>query len=103
MSAQRVATGIGLAGLAALAVSVGVPTLVPPEPVDEIQVGGATSEETPRGLVGESGDMDDPFDDPSDEDDGTPRGDTAGSGDASLDSADDPADSPDDAEGGSDD
>lgn len=96
VNAQRVATGVGLAGLAALVVSVGVPTLVPPEPVDEIEVGGTVSGDPPGSVIpGSSGELDDPFDDDRDPDRG---GDTPGSDDGSLDSVDDPADSPDDPE-----
>lgn len=105
VNAQRVATGVGLAGLAALVVSVGVPTLIPPEPVDEIEVGATLDQAPGSNLPGLSGGLDDPFDDPSGEDGRGPDagGDTSGSGDGSLDSADDPADSPDDPEGDSDD
>jgi hypothetical protein len=76
MGAQRVATGIGLAGLAALLASVGLPAVLPPEPVPEIEivvpVGGsdrvtAPSTQPPPTRTGD--DPDDP-DDQNETDDG---------------------------------
>jgi hypothetical protein len=38
MGAQKVATGIGLAALALLLLEVGLPAILPPRPVPEIQI-----------------------------------------------------------------
>jgi hypothetical protein len=101
MSAQRIATGIGLVALAGLLLSIGLPTLLPPAPVAEIEIvvpagdsdEPAESPETipPGRLDDDPGDADDADDDPDDAGDDSPDDGDAGDGpDDSLD------DSPDD-------
>ncbi|QSB13401.1 hypothetical protein JQS43_17490 [Natronosporangium hydrolyticum] len=80
MSAQKVATAVALAALAALFLSVGIPTLVPPAPVGEISLSTGEDDEStgtpdpvPRGrpepgTVGTPGDPDDSPDSPDSSD-----------------------------------
>jgi hypothetical protein len=91
MSAQRIATGIGLVALAGLLLSIGLPTLLPPAPVAEIEIvvpAGDSDEpaESPETIP--PGRLDDDADDADDPDD---------AGDDSPGDADDADDDPDDA------
>jgi hypothetical protein len=100
MSAQRIATGIGLVALAGLLLSIGLPTLLPPAPVAEIEIvvpagdsdEPAESPETiPPGRLDDDADDAGDADDPDDAGDDSPDDGDAGDGpDDSLD------DSPDD-------
>jgi hypothetical protein len=93
VSAQKVATAVGLAALAALFLSVGLPALLPPDPVARIEIVVGEDDEphqpeptrlTPPGRLG---------DDSGDDDSG---GDDSGGGDTGGAPAD-PDDSPDDS------
>jgi hypothetical protein len=73
MSAQRIATGIGLIALAGLLLSVGLPVLLPPAPVAEIEIVVPTEDsdepaESPETIP--PGRLDDPDDDEDDDGDG---------------------------------
>jgi hypothetical protein len=101
MGAQKVATGIGLAALVALLVSVGLPAVLPPGPVAEIEIvvpaGNDDGNEptrspepapvAPTARSDDEPDDDEPDDDEPDDDDGD---------DESADSPDDPSDDDDD-------
>ncbi|TDB82341.1 hypothetical protein [Micromonospora sp. KC721] len=101
MSAQRVATGLGLAGLIGLLVWVGLPALAPPPAVPVINIVEPTgarpedaddNEQDPTGPATDGGDDDDA----GDADDGDDDADGSGSDD-------DDGSGSDDDDGGSDD
>jgi hypothetical protein len=109
MGAQKIATGIGLAALVALLVSVGLPAVLPPGPVAEIEIvvpagnddgNEPTGSPEPTPVVpparsdDDEPDDDEPGDDEPDDDDGDDDGDDADDGPA--DSPDDPSDDDDD-------
>jgi hypothetical protein len=52
MSAQKVATGIGLAALATLLSGVGLPVLLPPDPVPAIQITEPAAHQLKQGQNG---------------------------------------------------
>ncbi|MEV0730198.1 hypothetical protein [Polymorphospora sp. NPDC050346] len=54
MSAQKVATGVGLAALAALFVGVGLPALLPPPAVPEIRIVVPVTESAEMGAADEA-------------------------------------------------
>jgi hypothetical protein len=100
VSAQKVATGIALAALAALFLGVGLPTLLPPAPVPEIVVPVGEREDQPvnpavtvppsrpEGPAGDANDDSDDDVDGSDSDDDDDSSDDSPDG-SSDDSSDD--------------
>jgi hypothetical protein len=107
MGAQKIATGIGLAALVALLVSVGLPAVLPPGPVAEIEIvvpagnddgNEPTGSPEPTPVVPPArSDDDEPDDDEPGDDDGDDADDgPAGSPD---DPSDDDDDTPDDDDG----
>jgi hypothetical protein len=126
MGAQKIATGIGLAALVALLVSVGLPAVLPPGPVAEIEIvvpagnddgNEPTGSPEPTPVVpparsdddepdddepgDDEPDDDEPGDDEPDDDDGDDDGDDADDGPAGSpdDPSDDDDDTPDDDDG----
>jgi hypothetical protein len=101
MSAQRIATGIGLVALAGLLLSVGLPVLLPPAPVAEIEIVVPTEDsdepaESPETIP--PGRLDDDEDDDGEDPDDSPdKGDDGDDGDDDGDDGDGPDDSPDDS------
>lgn len=91
VNAQRIATGVGIAALLALFLGVGLPTLLPPSPVAEIEIESPTDPEpTLPPMRLDDGDGDEDGDDGDDEDDAVDSVDTPD------DDWSDSADSPDD-------
>lgn len=69
VAAQRIATGVALAALTALFLSVGLPPLLPPTPVSEIEVPVEQTETPTPPPPGRTGSDDGPDDDGPDDDD----------------------------------
>jgi hypothetical protein len=111
MGAQKIATGIGLAALVALLVSVGLPAVLPPGPVAEIEIvvpaGNDDGNEPTRSPEpapvapparsdDDEPDDDEPDDDEPDDDDDDGDDEDEDEDDESADSPDDPSDDDDD-------
>lgn len=97
MGAQKIATGIGLVALAALLLEVGLPAVLPPRPVAEIEV------VVPVGFRDETG-----GEDPGRDDEASPAprrddGDDGDDGDSSEGGDEDSSEDDDEESGGDDD
>jgi hypothetical protein len=75
MSAQKVATGVGLTALTALLLSVGLPAALAPESVPAIQINpiGETGDDAGAAPAGGDDDSDASSDDDGPDDDDGPR------------------------------